>query len=289
VDYDYDEDYDELDNINGVEDARSDTFNIITHDVQRRDQLPSDRVAGFKRSDLANAYIPINYEEGFPCLPTGETFWDRFDFEPVEAYACFQAYLQMPNVCGGVRSVRDLPAVMTNNELLEMPEGVALEEYIAKFKNYMQIYGWALRARAYDLYRAAAYRKQMEQRAIDVQDTHFSTSTRLMGRLMSYMESEEDFWDMLTPKVGIDLFKTLAQIQRISSGLPASAPANAAAEEQKGESFEMILRTLAQKGRSEEELAGIESDSRLTSRILENPETTQMAQELILRLSRGGG
>lgn len=247
---------------------------------------PVDRVGGFRRRDLVNAYVPLNYEEGFPALPNGQTYWDRFDFEPHDAYACFQAYLQMPSVCGGTRSVRDLPAIMVNNELLEVPAGTALEEYIHRFKNYMQVYGWALRARAFDLYRAAAYRKQMEHRAMDLQDSHFGSSSRLMHRLLRYMESEEDFWDMLTPKVGIDMFKTLAQIQRVSTGLPANAPASAASEEKTGEPFEMILRTLAQKGRSEEDLVGGEADNRLTSRILENEETTQIAQELILRLGQ---
>jgi len=254
--------------------------------VEIEGQTPSlvdtSRVAGFLREDLKAAFIPLNYDEGFPTLPDGQPFWDRFEFEPIPYHTAFQAYLQMPMVNRGVRSLSDLAAIMEKNGLLEL-DGFTYKDYTLKFQILSQIYLWPIRAKTYDLYKAAAHKKQQELRALSVQEHHYNMSTRLMNRLSEYMEGEE-FWELMTPKVAMDMFKALVATQRISVGLPASAPPIKDGEG--STSFEMILRTLAQQGGAQE-IAKSGQDNRLAARILENPKTTELAQELIIRMSQG--
>lgn len=242
------------------------------------------RIAGFLREDLKAAFVPLNYDQGFPTMPDGKPFWEQFEFEPTTYFTALQAYLQMPLVSDGVRNLNDLSVIMEENELLDIT-GFTHREYSGKFQVISQIYLWPLRARAYDLYKAASYKKKMEFRAMQVQDSHYTMSTRLLNRLATYMESEQEFWDVLTPKVCIDMLKALVAMQRLSAGLPASAPAKEGGEgvAMGGQTFEMLLRTLAQQGGAQE-VAKIGADQRLSARILEDPDTTQIAQELILKM-----
>src|SRR5690606_40835214 len=81
--------------------------------VEIEGQTPSlvdtSRVAGFLREDLKAAFIQLNYDERFPTLPDGQPIWDRFELEPIQYHAVFQAYLRMPMANKGVSSLSDLP------------------------------------------------------------------------------------------------------------------------------------------------------------------------------------
>ena len=44
---------------------------------------------------LRQAYVELDYEEGYPQLPGGMAFWSRLPWEPHEAYIAFEAYLKM--------------------------------------------------------------------------------------------------------------------------------------------------------------------------------------------------
>ena len=101
------------------------------------------------------------------------------------------------------------------------------------------------------------------------------------------MNDEEDFWDMLTPKVGIDLLKTLAAMQRISVGLPGTQPVTEGGGVQGSMSLEVIMRQLS--ADDNQEATTKELDSRLASKILSDPVATSMAQELIVRMTLPGG
>src|SRR5690606_680790 len=127
----------------------------------------SVRVAGFRHEDLKAAFIPLNFDEGFPTLPDGRPFWEKLEYEPSQYHEAFQAYIQMPQVSNGVRSLNDLAEVMVTNGLLDL-EGYNYSMFTLKFKVISQIYLWHLRARAFDLYRIAAHKKQQEFRAVNV-------------------------------------------------------------------------------------------------------------------------
>ena len=247
------------------------------------------RIAGFQARDLEPATVALGFDEGFPTLPDGRPVWDRFSYETFDQYIAFQAYLELPTVNGGVRMLRDLAQTLEENELLEIGEW-QYEQYTAKFQTISHIYYWNLRARAYDIFKSAAHRKKMEMQSLQVQDSHFDVSSRLLTRLLTYMEDEEDFWEMMSPKVGIDFLKTLTQMQRVSSGLPATTPATATKGGEGnggGMPFEMILRTISQQGQKVidgDALAQDNGENQLASRILQDPDATRLAQELILRV-----
>jgi hypothetical protein len=44
---------------------------------------------------LHAAQLVLNWDEGFPTLPDGRPMWHRMDFEPMDAYYAFEAYLHL--------------------------------------------------------------------------------------------------------------------------------------------------------------------------------------------------
>ncbi len=270
--------------VTGFEDQLQDQQALVAQTLMPT--TTEHRVAGFPRGALKAAFVPLHYDEGYPMLPDGRPIWERYDFEPMDLYTCFQCFLQMTAVQEGVRSLTDLCDVMVSNEILEV-NGFDALQYPAKFKALYTTYGWGIRTRSYDLYRVAAHRKKQELRQIETQDAHYGSSKRLMAKLLDYMESEEDFWDLMTPKVAESLYKTLTGAQRVAAGLPATAPLSVAKDGSVvgPQSIEMILRTMT-KSSTEQEVLSDQGDMRLTSRILENPETTELVQELIIKMSQ---
>lgn len=43
---------------------------------------------------LQKAYVPLNYDEGYPMTPEGQPFWQKLPCEPIDAYLAFQGYLE---------------------------------------------------------------------------------------------------------------------------------------------------------------------------------------------------
>jgi hypothetical protein len=248
------------------------------------------RVCGFRRQDLASSFVQLNYDEGFPGLPSGQPFWKQLEHEPGDAWICFQAYLQMPQIADGIRTLAGLPLVMEQNQLLDL-DGKSHEDFTAKMRVYFQLYYWASRTKAYDFYKIAAARKAMEHRATSVQDIQYGMSSRLMTKLGEYMESDEEFWDMMTPKVAIDMFRVMAHTQRVNSGLPGAAPPTEKTQTgMPGASIEMILRTLSRKANDGATVTVDESGNNvsgqpLAARILNDKGLTELAQELVLKLN----
>jgi hypothetical protein len=151
-----------------------------------------------------------------------------------------------------------------------------------------------MRAKAYDLFKVAQFRKQQEIRAIQVQDDHFLMARRLMIRLGQYFNDEELFWDMLTPKVGVDMLKTLTQLQRVSVGLPAGGPltaghfgggAGGGVLGGTGLSMELLLRQVAQVNNPIVEVSEVDTDEDILSKALDDPEMISSAQDLIIKLT----
>ncbi len=256
------------------------------------------RIAGFPAKALSSAFVPLQYDEGFPAFENGISFWERLSYEPVEAFQVFQRYTFMAQgtptkededeytgtAARGNRSISDL--VM---QLYPTADDTKLLMMVDKFKEYYHLYYWGLRVKAYDLFRVTQYRQSQEVRALETQDDHYIQSRAMRHRLVQYMGSDEEFWDLMTPKVAIDMHKHLTQLERISAGVPAAGP-TAHESENRGQTFEMAFRTFAQDQNNAaltEEGDTVSEDGEVLTRALQDPAATKVLQELIIR--SGGG
>lgn len=254
------------------------------------------RIAGFPAEHLHHAFMPLQFDEGFPAFDNGRPFWGRLEFEPADAYEAFQKYLQMSlgraSTLEGsgedeeydgksASGMRDISALASDI----CPQDSKLLQLIQRFQEYYHLYYWGMRSHAYDLCRVAQHRTMQEARAIESQDEHYVVSRRLRHRLMQYMDDDEDFWDMMTPKTGLDMFKTLTQLERVSAGLPAAGPGGPGGRnsniEEHGKPFEVTLRTVAQTNRRITNVSESDEDNVL-NRALEDPESTEILQKLII-------
>ncbi len=251
------------------------------------------RIAGFLAKSLNQAFVPLQYDEGFPAFNDGTAFWSRLECEPHDIYLAFDQYLKMPLgrtpdpeddedfglAASGTRSlaslVEKLHPNLPNNQLL-----ARIEQYRANY----YLYYWGMRAHAYDLFRVAQHQKQQELRALETQDEHYVDARKIRHRLMQYINDDTEFWDMMTPKVAIDLLKSTTQLERISAGIPGAGPpiAGSEGESRKGQPFEIAFRTVAQSNRPQVR-ATIDEDGEVLSRALEDPEALEVLQELIIR------
>lgn len=254
------------------------------------------RTAGFPTKDLTVAFVPLQYDEGYPAFDTGMPFWSRLEYEPPDAYEAFSKYLAM-NLGAPAREIDDVEDFEYDGKEASGTRSIArmaaelhpdsnLLQMIDLYKGYYHLYYWGLRAQSYDLCRVAQYRKQQEHRAIETQDEHYITSRRLRHRLMKYLNDEEECWGLMTPKVGLDMLKTITALERISAGLPASGPMSEEAAAKGGTPFEIELRTVALRNQP---VGGstIDEKGTILDHALEDPESTEVLQRLIIRA--GGG
>ncbi|KKN19221.1 hypothetical protein LCGC14_0947900 [marine sediment metagenome] len=256
------------------------------------------RVAGFLAASLPNAFVPLQYDEGFPAFENGQAFWYQLDSEPSDIFRAFETYLQM--ACGragvsgdpedpedegdpgkaaaGTRSISSLVAM-----LHPAANDIELLSIIEHYKRAYHVYYWGLRARAYDLFRVAQHRRRQEIRAIETQDEHYIDAKRIRHKIMQYINGDEEFWELMTPKVAIDLLKQTTSLERISAGLPAAGPAAAGSEDRSGESLELTFRTIAQSNRASSEGTVVDEEGELLDRALEDPVAVEILQRLIIR------
>lgn len=234
--------------------------------------------------ELRNAYVPMDYEEGYPTLD-GKPFWGQMLFEPSDAFQCFQMYRSQARDTKTARGVRQIHLLL--DEPTIRTQKISLEELY----DYYYTYYWAARTKAYDIFHTAHERRVRELRALEVEDDHFLFATRLMDMCKGYLtENEEELKETMTPKAFIDLLKTAVQMQRISVHLPANGPSTKD-EVPGGASMELVMRTVAQQmngGQISTQNSLTEakqsSQSKMTQ-IMENPEMLKIAQELIIRMS----
>lgn len=242
------------------------------------DQLKyAEKLESSRQEMLRHAFVPLSYHEGFPTLPSGTPYWNQLDHEPIEAYHLLDLYLKLPSLGEGARSLSFLPSVIEQH----LQRHVGLKELQELFNTYY----WYYRAKSYDLFREAARRKQMELRALEVGDTHYLMAARMMEKLKLYLDNDEDFWDLLTPKVAIDMLKMLMQVQRVSAGLPAAGPPVAGKDGSANadQSFEVTLRTIAQ-ANNEHSGNKHHDANQAMEQALADPAMADLAQELIIKM-----
>lgn len=253
------------------------------------------RIAGFPADEIRQAFMPLEYHEGFPAFRNGDPFWLQLIYEPQDAYDAFHRYLQMSattpadSVVGsvvstspalnagatGFRSVALLAAQIYGHD----HDLIAAQEQL---KNWSELFYWEWRAKSYDHFRVARHRQQQEIRAIETQDTHYGIARRLTAKIMNYIDNEEDFMDQMTPKVAFDGLKLAMSAERIAAGLPAAGPLRAE-DERPVTSMEMTMRRIGQSSRNEDEIH-IDEGSVLLQRALDNPADIEVFQEMILRV-----
>ncbi len=255
-------------------------------------QMTSPTPTSDEHSDqaLKRAYVALDYSEGFPALPDGRPYWSRFEFEPTDAFDVFQIYLDQ-----GRKSAR---------QIFHLPDSPGVVQDLVELQEFFNLYYWETRSKAFDLFRAAAGRKERALRALNVEDRHYMIAERLLDKCLMYLginpdtldfesaEDSEEFWELLTPKTAIDFLKTLSQLQRVSVGLPASGPLPTGPNQSANglSSMEVILRTLHQENADPDllDISVTDGDGeKITAKLLQNPEALRTAQELIIKLSSG--
>lgn len=226
---------------------------------------------------LEMAYVKLSYNEGFPAVPTGQSYWDMFDFEFPGAYGIFQEYLKL-----GDKSIRLLTSLGHKYFLEDL--------YV-----YYHLYSWASRAKAYDLFKVVSRRKETSLAIMAMNSTHLDQADKLSQIAMSYIESEE-FEDLLTPKVAMEALKLSNQMSRLSHDLPANAPATKEGTGAPGgnNTTEVIINQVIGNdhqltSQTEGVISTGERDAAMRDKILSNPETAKLAQSLLLSLSAPKG
>lgn len=229
--------------------------------------------------EVKSAYVPLSYQEGFPTL-VGIPFWVQLQFEPIDAYECFDLYLKQ-----GRKGARQLYLL---SDSPSFPEGIT-EQLLLDFS---EMYFWSARAKSYDMFSAAHRRKERERRAIDTENEHYLIAERLMKIAECYLDDQgEELAEMMTPKMLLEFIKTSSQLQRISAGLPGNGPSNRQEVDGPiGESvpLEIIMRTIAKESGAHVEAdivdSAAENRSKL-SEILKDESAIELAQELIIKVN----
>lgn len=285
-----------------IEQQRSQAFRSVSDGVPKNDYglpvfilrpdlIPED-IESFSAEEkaqvLSGAAIDILYDEGFPTFTDGTAFWSQMPFEPVEAYDAFKIYLEMGEK-SGARRIEDLFYDIAANEQqssLALLNGNARKQ----IRDYYIYYNWAIRCKAYDLFRVAAYHKLRERRILSTTDQHFLQAEKLFGKLLGYFDKVDDDGDVawlkeLSPKVAIDMLDKLAKLQRTSIGLSAHghAAGDSGSNVSKNADVEVVLRQIAS---GAQDPNARESDTNKTdlSVLLNDPETAMMAQELVIKV-----
>lgn len=196
----------------------------------------------------------------------------------------------------------------------------ALQPYVGipldELRNCYYLYNWAARAKAYDLFNEAIAYKVKLRRAISLEDHHYIEAEKLVRKCLAYFDSEE-FELLLTPKVAVDLFKVATQLQRLSAGLnptgvtrgrlggASTTPMRGIPGEGASGSpyhvgplsassdMDAILRQVGGGGavtqqQIQKQRALSEEAEHKLQELLEDPESAEMAQELIIRMAQMG-
>lgn len=266
----------------------------------RADLLPREETdSGEEVQSLKNAYIDLSFDHGYPTLTDGRPFWAKLDFEPSFEYGAFQIFLDLEKTNDGPRELNELSE---HEELLQLFQRVYPDRVTKANGSGPQVglyqlvneasvlYSWRPRAKAYDLYKEAAYRHTRLRRQMSAEDKHFKLAEKLLTQLEQKF-NEPDFWKGLQSKTAVDLLGKLVAIQRVSTGLPAQGPLPTK-ETSQDTTFEMILRTLGQKasqgsaGATYDQFGHVQQGREMLDRVLEDTDTAKTMQELIIRVTK---
>lgn len=232
--------------------------------------------------ELAAAYVPLQYYEGFPTMD-GRPFWAPLPFEPTHALKAFETFL----------SLKPSQRTLFN---------VSSADYdMYELNQYFHLYYWSQRARAFDLFYAVVRKRERNTLAATVEDENYKLACRLADLADDYLDQYGDeFLEMMTPKTLLELVKTAATLQRISVGLPANGASPTHIEHLDGMSLQQIAqRTVDRNNIPVDKLLTNNGDTNINistqntqnnqilSNLMNDPAALALAQELIIRMSGG--
>jgi hypothetical protein len=282
--------------------------------IYRPDLLPSEIPVQASDDELRHLFSyaasSISYSEGFPTQENGLPFWSQLPFEPPDSFKDFESYIRLGRI-----SYDQMPRDMYADPNEEDPRATGTRQLhlletddhpLSALRESFTYYYWPYRAKAYDLYKAAAGQRTRELLAIELQNDHLRKANGMMDKLFTEVFDNEEFWETITPATAIKFMVALAQWARVSLGLPASGPPalprNLDPQDiiRPGSSMELIFRQLAradlplgQSGQSG--LGGVIGQSyeqramntleRLRKTLSNDPQAASYAQELIIRMT----
>lgn len=281
---------------------------ILRTDIIPPDITPVPTQSGGLPALLEEAYVPLNYDEGFPALPNGRPVWFRLEHEPAEMFAAFEVYTDLIDV-----GPRHIASLLENKELQALlGDSLTLDT----LRNAYYMYFWKDRALAHDLFQDAAYRHIRIRRALSTEDKSYQLATKMLNKLETVFD-KDDFWEIIEndPALALSYLEKLTRIQRISAGMPAAAPQGEG--EGGSTSFEMIMRRVQQDatgggarglgsdpgvhgesmgfgGRAPGSMVDesgrlIADNAQFMRGALHDPKTSKMMQEVIIRMTESRG
>ena len=153
-----------------------------------------------------------------------------------------------------------------------------------ELQNIFVLYSWDVRVRGYDSFWLAERRRMRELRAMDVDDAQYLMGNRLMDIAQTYIDGEE-FLQLLTPKVAIDLLKQAMVMQRIGVGLPGQGPEGEKSAGSVMQPLEVTFRQI-QQSQGGEEILRSSQGMEVMQMALKDEATAATAQELIIKLGQ---
>jgi len=228
--------------------------------------LPVSTEQSEYEKELRVAYTLLNYDEGYPTLD-GMPFWVKLSFEPSDAYEAFQEYLKL----GAKRSLFEL----SMNKTLEQ-QGITLE----RLEDFFHLYYWSARAKTFEAHYRAFRRRQREVMIETVEDEHLALAEKIFRMCEEVIEERGDeLKETMTPKALMEFLKQAGNMQRLALRLPVNGPASDKSDSgaQSHTTVDVALRTVQE--------ASAQAKGHRFDNILDDPEATRLAQDLILRIS----
>lgn len=285
--------------------------------IYQPDFIPEDlyeRPANEQAEILTLSAVEVAYAEGLPVVD-GVLIWENIPWEPASAYAYFSDYIRLQKDNGyrslnlllanhptlGDNAIQQLQANQAPFTIGSRPWHVVEDQikqvqserakFITELREYYVFYCWGIRSAAFDLVAHVAYERLRERRAIETENYQYIETTKLLKKFEGIVEkvlNDSDKVQDLSIPDAIKTFKTLAELQRVSAGMPAAAPIpiteQYADNSPHGQSMQTRMKHQAKRQAALEEnetkpALGIEQ-------LVDDPHTLAMAQELIIQMGK---
>ena len=247
--------------------------------IFRPDLLPTTEAALAQVSDQGalsisgevwdNAQLNISYAEGFPTVD-GAPIWECLDFEPIDSYKAFQAYLTLQDAHDGIRALY-LQERMSDNTYSRV-----------ELNDMFYTYYWPQRALAFDIFNSQVADRKREHRTVRLDEAMYEQAAALNKIAVEYMEGDE-FDELMTPDIAMKLHGMSTKHQRIALGMNPSGPSGPLASGDR--TVEISARLKSMSGEVSQVEGAEETAGHLRDAILQDEKYVAMAQELVVKIT----